>query len=31
LGSTATGWILAGSLPGTVLALVIAIRINKPA
>ena len=31
LGSTATGWILAGSLPGTLLALVIAIRINKPA
>lgn len=31
LGSTATGCILAGSLPGTVLALVIAIRINKPA
>ena len=31
LGSAATGWILACSLPGTVLALVIAIRINKPA
>jgi hypothetical protein len=31
LGVSATRWILAGSLPGTVLALLVAIRINKPA
>ncbi|MBM5822854.1 MAG: hypothetical protein ACKO50_01175 [Cyanobium sp.] len=31
LGVAATRWILAGSLPGTVLALLVAIRINKPA
>ncbi|MBW4530210.1 MAG: hypothetical protein KME02_05900 [Aphanothece saxicola GSE-SYN-MK-01-06B] len=31
LGVPATRWILAGSLPGTVLALLVAIRINKPA
>jgi hypothetical protein len=30
LGSQTTSWILAASLPGTVLALVLAIRINKP-
>ncbi|WP_216903834.1 hypothetical protein [Synechococcus sp. CCY 9618] len=31
LGIQTTRWILAGSLPGTVLALLVAIRINKPA
>jgi len=31
LGIGPTRWILAGSLPGTVLALLVAIRINKPA
>ena len=31
LGQTTTRWILAASLPGTVLALLVAIRINKPA
>jgi len=30
LGLQTTSWILAASLPGTVLALVLAIRINKP-
>jgi hypothetical protein len=31
LGAQATGWILGLSLPGTVVALLVAIRINKPA
>jgi hypothetical protein len=31
LGLTTTRWILGASLPGTVLALLLAIRINKPA
>ena len=31
LGVTTTRLILAGSLPGTVIALLVAIRINKPA
>ncbi|MEB3166924.1 MAG: hypothetical protein VKO65_09690 [Cyanobacteriota bacterium] len=31
LGVSTTRWILAGSLPGTALALVTAIRINRPA
>ncbi|MDM7953926.1 MAG: hypothetical protein QUV07_12035 [Cyanobium sp. CZS 25K] len=31
LGFQTTRWILAGSLPGTVLALLVAIRINRPA
>lgn len=31
LGVTATRWILAASLPGTVISLVVAIRINRPA
>ena len=31
LGVQATGWILGLSLPGTVVALLLAIRINKPA
>ena len=31
LGLQVTRWILAGSLPGTVVALLVAIRINKPA
>ena len=31
LGLQATRWILALSLPGTVAALLVAIRINKPA
>ena len=30
LGLQTTSWILSASLPGTVLALVLAIRINKP-
>lgn len=30
LGVQATRWILAASLPGTVLALLVAIRINSP-
>ena len=31
LGPQLTGWILGLSLPGTLLALLVAIRINKPA
>ena len=31
LGVAPTRWILAASLPGTVMALVVAIRINRPA
>ncbi len=31
LGVQTTGWILGLSLPGTLVALVLAIRINKPA
>ena len=31
LGTQLTGWILGFSLPGTLLALLVAIRINKPA
>ena len=31
LGTQLTGWILGLSLPGTLLALLVAIRINKPA
>ena len=31
LGTQATSWILGLSLPGTLLALLVAIRINKPA
>ena len=31
LGVVTTRWILGGCLPGTILALVVAIRINKPA
>ncbi|MEB3296000.1 MAG: hypothetical protein VKL23_00525 [Cyanobacteriota bacterium] len=30
LGLATTRWILAASLPGTVVSLVVAIRINKP-
>lgn len=30
LGLATTRWILAASLPGTVFALIVAIRINKP-
>ena len=30
LGLAATRWILAASLPGTVVSLLVAIRINKP-
>jgi hypothetical protein len=31
LGVTTTGWILGLSLPGTVVALLVAIRLNRPA
>jgi hypothetical protein len=31
LGPTTTGWILGLSLPGTVVALLVAIRFNRPA
>lgn len=31
LGVTATRWILGGSIPGTLVALVVAIRLNQPA
>ncbi|MCX5945204.1 MAG: hypothetical protein NTZ53_07845 [Cyanobacteria bacterium] len=31
LGVTATRWILGASIPGTLVALLVAIRINKPA
>ncbi|MEB3322774.1 MAG: hypothetical protein VKI81_08105 [Synechococcaceae cyanobacterium] len=31
LGTNATRWILAASLPGTVASLLLAIRINRPA
>ena len=31
LGLQTTRWILAGSLPGTLMALLVAIRINTPA
>ena len=31
LGATTTGWILGFSLPGTVVALLVAIRFNRPA
>jgi hypothetical protein len=31
LGLQTTRWILAGSLPGTLMALLVAIRINRPA
>ena len=30
LGVTTTGWILGLSLPGTVIALLLAIRLNRP-
>ncbi|MEB3167246.1 MAG: hypothetical protein ACKN89_15240 [Cyanobium sp.] len=30
LGATTTGWILGISLPGTVVALLVAIRLNRP-
>ena len=31
LGVTATRWILGASIPGTLVALVVAIRLNQPA
>ena len=31
LGVTATHWILGASIPGTLVALVVAIRLNQPA
>jgi len=31
LGVTATRWILGASIPGTLVSLLVAIRINKPA
>ena len=31
LGVTATRWIRGGSIPGTLVALVVAIRLNQPA
>ena len=31
LGITATRWILGASIPGTLVALVVAIRLNQPA